>query len=85
MTDNAFGEGLAPDGSGADAPAVTPTRVLFVPAFNELAGYDVRKIVADPFSPVSRCLKRETVEILLADGTLLGPIEALEPFAEAAR
>jgi metallophosphoesterase superfamily enzyme len=65
-------------------PAATPTRVLFVPAFNELAGYDVRKIVADPFSPVSRCLKRETVEVLLADGTLLGPIEALEPVVGAA-
>jgi uncharacterized protein len=58
--------------------------VLFVPSFNELAGYDVRKIVADPFSPVSRCLRKETVEILLADGTLLGPIEALEPLTGAA-
>lgn len=65
-------------------PAETPTRVLFVPAFNELSGYDVRKIVADPFSPVSRCLVRETVEVLLADGTLLGPIEALTPPEAAA-
>jgi metallophosphoesterase superfamily enzyme len=66
------------------SPAATPTRVLFVPAFNELAGYDVRKIVADPFSPVSRCLRKETVEVLLADGTLLGPIAALEPPGAAA-
>lgn len=65
-------------------PAARPTRVLFVPALNELAGYDVRKIVADPFSPVSRCLVRETVEVLLADGTLLGPIEALAPPEAAA-
>ncbi len=65
-------------------PTERPTRALFVPAFNELAGYDVRKIVADPFSPVSRCLKKETVEVLLADGTLLGPIEALAPRDEAA-
>ncbi len=60
-------------------PAGRPTRVLFTPAFNELAGYDVQRIVTAPFSPVSRCLKRETVEVLLADGTLLGPIEALAP------
>lgn len=59
--------------------AELPTRALFVPAFNELAGYDVRRIVADPSSPVTRCLKQETVEVLLADGTLIGPIEALEP------
>lgn len=72
------------DGDCLGLPAMpTPTRVLFVPAFNELAGYDVRKIVGAPFSPVSRCLKKETVEVLLADGTLLGPIEALEPFAGA--
>jgi metallophosphoesterase superfamily enzyme len=56
-----------------------PTRALFVPAFNELAGFDVRKIVADPSSPVTRCLRKETVEVLLADGTLLGPIGALAP------
>ena len=72
------------DGDCLGLPAApTPTRVLFVPAFNELAGYDVRKIVADPFSPVSRCLRKETVDVLLADGTLIGPIEALEPFAGA--
>lgn len=65
-------------------PSDRPTRILFVPAFNELAGYDVRKIVADPFSPVSRCLRKETVEVLLADGTLLGPIEALSPPEAAA-
>jgi metallophosphoesterase superfamily enzyme len=72
------------DGDCLGLPATpAPTRVLFVPAFNELAGYDVRKIVGDPFSPVSRCLRKETVDVLLADGTLLGPIGALEPFAGA--
>ncbi|NLX50258.1 MAG: metallophosphoesterase [Methanospirillum sp.] len=63
-------------------PADTPTRALLVPAFNELAGYDVRRIVADPFSPVSRCLVPESVEVLLADGTLIGPIESLGPMED---
>ena len=76
--------GEVDDGCLGLPPAATPTRVLFVPSFNELAGFDVRKIVADPFSPISRCLRRETVEVLLADGTLLGPIEALEPMTGAA-
>jgi metallophosphoesterase superfamily enzyme len=76
--------GEVDDGCLGLPPAATPTRVLLVPAFNELSGYDVRKIVADPFSPISRCLVRETVEVLLADGTLLGPIEALAPPEAAA-
>ncbi|NMB79455.1 MAG: metallophosphoesterase [Methanomicrobiales archaeon] len=54
-----------------------PVPVLFMPAFNEIAGYDVAKIVNDPFSPISRCMDKETAEILLADGTLLGPLRAV--------
>lgn len=54
------------------------SRLLFVPAFNELAGYDIAKILNDPFSPVSRCMNAENAEIILADGTYLGPLSSLE-------
>jgi uncharacterized protein len=56
----------------------TPARVLFVPAFNEIAGYDISKIVNDPFSPISRCMRKESSEIILADGTYLGPLSVIE-------
>jgi Predicted ICC-like phosphoesterases len=64
--------GLAPVRD--DAP---PARALFVPAFNELAGYDLAKIARDPFSPISRCMKPEAAEVILADGTYLGPLGLL--------
>lgn len=54
------------------------TRVLFMPAFNELSGYDITRIVHDPFSPLSRCMKRESIEIFLTDGTLVGPLSSVE-------
>lgn len=53
------------------------TRVLFMPAFNEYSGYDIRKITDAPFSPLSRCMDREHAEILLADGTFVGPVSAV--------
>jgi metallophosphoesterase superfamily enzyme len=56
----------------------TPARVLFVPAFNEIAGYDISRIVNDPFSPISRCMKKESSEIILADGTYIGPLRVIE-------
>lgn len=65
--------GLAAPGTG-----VTPARALFVPAFNELAGYDISRIVNDPFSPVSRCMKKDSCEIILADGTYIGPLRGIE-------
>ncbi len=55
------------------------TRALFMPAFNELSGYDIRKIVKDPFSPLSRCIVRESAEVILTDGTFVGPVGLLEP------
>ncbi len=61
--------------SGPDAPV---TRALFVPAFNELAGYDIARIVNNPFSPISRCMKKEGAEIILADGTYIGPLRGIE-------
>ncbi len=58
------------------------TRVLFMPAFNECAGFDVVRILRHPFSPLSRALRQETVEIFLADGTYLGPVRMTEPGEE---
>ncbi|MDD3136887.1 MAG: metallophosphoesterase [Methanoregula sp.] len=54
------------------------SRVLFMPAFNEIAGYDILKIARDPFSPLSRSIKTSEIEIILADGTYIGPLSALE-------
>lgn len=54
-------------------------RVLFVPSFNEIAGYDISRIVNDPFSPVSRCMDKKTAEVILADGTYVGPLAGVMP------
>ncbi|MGA2104029.1 MAG: metallophosphoesterase [Methanoregula sp.] len=60
---------------GLDLPAGSgPARALFVPAFNEIAGYDIVKIARDPFSPVSRCMRQDDTEIILADGSYIGPL-----------
>lgn len=53
------------------------TRLLFMPAFNELAGYDISRIIRDPFSPLSRCMDAGSAEIILGDGTYIGPFSAL--------
>jgi uncharacterized protein len=57
----------------------SPTRVLFMPAFNEIAGYDILQIIRNPTSPLSRNILEEDTEIILADGTLIGPLRALIP------
>jgi metallophosphoesterase superfamily enzyme len=54
-----------------------PTRVLFMPSFNEIAGYDILQIIKKPFSPLSRMMRKEDTEIILADGTYIGPLRAL--------
>jgi len=54
-----------------------PARALFVPAFNEIAGYDITRIAEDPFSPISRCIRQEDAEVILPDGTLIGPLSML--------
>ncbi|MDD5143936.1 metallophosphoesterase [Methanoregula sp.] len=59
------------------AAKVAQTRLLFMPAFNELAGYDISRIVNDPFSPLSRCMDSKSAEIILADGTYIGPFSSL--------
>ncbi|HXX54662.1 MAG TPA: phosphoesterase, partial [Methanoregula sp.] len=58
--------------------ATGPTRVLLVPAFNEIAGYDIRHILRKPFAPVSKYLKEDGVEIILADGSYFGPASMLK-------
>ena len=66
-------------GMGPDPKDATPTRVLFMPSFNEIAGYDISRIINDPFSPLSRCMKKEGADIILADGTYIGPVEFALP------
>ncbi len=56
-----------------------PTRVLFMPAFNEIAGYDILQIIRNPTSPLSRNIIADDTEIILADGTYIGPLHALIP------
>jgi putative SbcD/Mre11-related phosphoesterase len=62
-----------------DKEGVTPTRVLFMPAFNEIAGYDILQITKNPFSPLSRNMVPDTTEIILADGTYIGPLQSVIP------
>ncbi len=54
------------------------TRILFMPAFNELSGYDLLRTVREPFSPLSRCMRTDLAEVFLPDGTFIGPLSALE-------
>ena len=56
---------------------ILPSRVLFMPSFNEIAGYDILQIIKKPFSPLSRLMIKEDTEIILADGTYIGPLRAL--------
>ncbi|NYT05963.1 MAG: metallophosphoesterase [Methanomicrobiales archaeon] len=55
-----------------------PTRVLFMPAFFELAGgLDVREIPASGLSPMARCLRTDDAEVFLEDGTYIDTLSAL--------
>lgn len=65
-------------GIPAPVDASPRARVLFMPAFNELAGYDILKIANDPFSPLSRCMAKDSIEIILSDGTYIGPLSILD-------
>jgi metallophosphoesterase superfamily enzyme len=66
-------------GMVVDKKDAVPTRVLFMPSFNEIAGYDIFQIIKNPFSPISRHMVLEEAEIILADGTYIGPLRSLEP------
>jgi len=51
------------------------TRVLFAPAFFELAGgMDVCELKKSGLSPLSRCIIEETADVFLADGTYIDTI-----------
>lgn len=54
-----------------------PARALFMPAFNEIAGYDILQMVKNPTSPLSRHILPGKSEIILADGTYIGPLSAV--------
>ncbi|MDD1674060.1 MAG: metallophosphoesterase [Methanomicrobiales archaeon] len=53
------------------------TRLLFMPAFNELSGYDLRSLAQSGPGPFSRCMNKDTAEIFLADGTYVGTFDSL--------
>ncbi|MDR3102129.1 MAG: hypothetical protein LBU24_02685 [Methanocalculaceae archaeon] len=56
----------------------TPTRVLLVPAFYELAGgKDVRLIPVRKISPIAKSIVTSTAEVFLKDGTYVGTWENL--------
>lgn len=67
-------------GLDPDPEHTTPTRVLFMPSFNEIAGYDIFRIINNPFSPLSRCMRKDDAEIILADGTYIGPLSSLQSY-----
>jgi metallophosphoesterase superfamily enzyme len=69
----------ADPGTEPSEKCVLPSRVLFIPSFNEIAGYDILQIIKKPFSPLSRLMRKEDTEIILADGTYIGPLRALIP------
>lgn len=53
------------------------TRILFIPAFNEFAGYGIERTFRSPFSPLSRSLIVETAECLLPDGSYGGDLAGI--------
>jgi metallophosphoesterase superfamily enzyme len=69
--------GLAPANPDPET-GLNSTRVLFIPAFNELSGFDVIRIWKSPISPLSRCMEGERAEVFLADGTCVGSLPLLE-------
>jgi len=56
----------------------SPTRVVFMPAFNELTGgIDVTEIRGSGLGPLSRCFREDCAEVFLADGTFIGPLASV--------
>jgi len=60
-------------------PPASPTRILVLPAFNEFAGYDVLRKSGTALGPIARCMNYDDTEVILPDGTYLGPISTLQP------
>jgi hypothetical protein len=61
-------------GKGEDIPA---TRVLVMPAFNELSGIDIQELRGKNLGPMSRCMDLDAAEVYLTDGTYLGTAGSL--------
>lgn len=55
----------------------TPSRLLLMPSFNEIAGYDILQMLREPISPLSRHLRMQETEVILADGTFIGSLDTL--------
>lgn len=57
---------------------ISGTRVLFVPAFFELAGgVDVRELLKSGLSPLARSIDEDTAEVFLSDGTYINSLGGL--------
>jgi hypothetical protein len=54
-----------------------PTRILVMPAFNELTGFDLTKLGGNTLGPLSRCMDFMNAEVFLTDGTYLGLLGSL--------
>jgi metallophosphoesterase superfamily enzyme len=64
-------------GKRAGGEKAPPTRVLVMPAFNELTGYDLTKMRESTLGPLSRCMDFVNAEVFLTDGTYLGLLGSL--------
>ncbi|HQN92310.1 MAG TPA: phosphoesterase, partial [Methanoculleus sp.] len=63
-----------------EEPTGVRSRLLFVPAFNELAGgIDVGLLRESGLGPLSRCIDYKNAEVFLADGTYVGSPATLCP------
>ncbi|MDD3977184.1 MAG: hypothetical protein PHI15_03390 [Methanomicrobium sp.] len=57
---------------------VSGTRVLFVPAFFELAGgIDVRELKKSGMGPLSKGIDEDQAEVFLSDGTYINSLSSL--------
>jgi metallophosphoesterase superfamily enzyme len=65
------------EGKGTEGGKVAPTRVLVMPAFNELTGYDLTGMRESNLGPLSKCMDFPNAEVFLTDGTYLGLLGAL--------
>jgi metallophosphoesterase superfamily enzyme len=70
------GEGAGAE-TGTERERARPTRVLVMPAFNELTGYDLTKMRESTLGPLSRCMDFPNAEVFLTDGTYLGLLGTL--------
>jgi metallophosphoesterase superfamily enzyme len=75
---------LQEDGGDAQGSQVLggnppPTKVLVMPAFNELSGIDLLELRSTNLGPLSRCMDFDAAEVYLTDGTYLGTAGSLRP------